>query len=207
MKIKKLVFFVVIIVLLIILGVFLWKSNKAPDIGLVRFEEFEIEQTPEGKIIRHQDSGLEVTIPSDWEILDAGNSFSLKSPGFEIDNDNSKKFLMPVPQSGCAFNISVDKGSDEEEAYTTYRYVLGTIDICSQEDLEFDCGYEVETINDRRVLKSISGTNIAELSGSRIRIQMPQNNNVYIFEGFLFGKDKEKCEEEFNKILETVKIK
>lgn len=208
-KMGKLIFFVVVIGLLIVLGVFLWRFYN-PDIGLVYFDEFKIQQTANAKIISHSKTGFSVSIPSDWEILDSGNSFSIKGSGLVLNEEMSRKFLEPVPQKGCFFDISIEKGEQikiSNEDYSEYQDVIDMINICSDDSLEFDCGYQVETINNIKVLKAISGENIKELSGKRIRIQMPKNNNVYIFEGFLFGDDTNRCEEEFDKILETVKIK
>ena len=199
MKIKKLVFFVVIIVLLIILGVFLWKSNKAPDIGLVRFEEFEIEQTPEGKIIRHQDTGLEVTIPTDWRVVDGKDKVYLDSPNFELNKD-SGIYATPIPQKGCNFNVNI-----EEESDSNYEYIKDRLEFCLEAPDE--CGYKVIKINENNAIEHISHTDNEKLLGNHVRIQVPKNNNIYVFEAYLFGEDKEKCEEEFNKILETVKIK
>jgi len=206
MKIGKIIFFVVIIVLLIILGVFLWRHYN-PDVGLVMFDEFEVKQTDDAKIISHPDTGFSVSIPPDWEIIDDGNSISFNSPDLEFDLEDSNKFKMPVPDKGCGMNFSVKKGDSGEEEHYEYDHVLGVIDTCSKKDLEFDCGYMIETVNSIKALKSISGNNVDELLGSRVRIQIPQNYNVYIFEAFLFGRDGEKCSGEFDKILQTVKIK
>ncbi|MBU3942446.1 hypothetical protein KKA24_00515, partial [Patescibacteria group bacterium] len=65
-KMRKVIFVVVVVVLLVILGVFLWRFYN-PDVGLVMFDEFKIQQTADSKIISHPKTGFSLSIPSDWE--------------------------------------------------------------------------------------------------------------------------------------------
>ena len=46
-----------------------------------------------------------------------------------------------------------------------------------------------------------------EISGKRILIEIPKGERVCSFELLLFGKDKEKCEREFEKILNGTSLK
>ena len=202
-KIGKVVFFVVVVVLLVILGVFLWRFYN-PDIGLVMFDEFKVQQTADAKIISHAKTGFSMSVPSDWEVLDAGIGFSLKDSKLELEQEMSQKFLEPVPQKGCAIHVEIKEGVKGEE-YSDYQDVIDTIEFCLYEMIDFDCGYKVEEINGIKSLVSVSGEKVKELNGKRIRIQIPKNNNVYIFEAFLFGEDKDQCENELYGILETAK--
>ena len=203
-KIKKVIFFVVVIVLLIISGVFLWRvyGNPNPGLGLVRFEEFTVEQTPEGKIIKHEDSGLEVTIPPDWRVVDGKDRVYLDSPNFEPDKDNSA-YLLPVAKKGCVYSVSIEKSKEAD--FSNYQYAKDTIDWCL-ENPEY-CEYEIIKINNKLSTKHVSSINNDMILGDHVRIETPQSENIYTFEAYLFGENREECREEFNKILETVKIK
>ena len=204
-KIKKVIFFVVVIILLIILGVFLWRVYGNPDlgIGLVRFEEFTIEQTLQGKIIKHEDSGLEVTIPPDWEIIDGKDNLFLRTTDFKLD-PSVGPFDSPIPEEGCVIDLSITK----EKENTSYDYVRDMIDICLDPSNSEICHeYEIAKINNIKSLKKIYSSEEELISGDYLWIKIPKNKNIFIFETFLFGEDRKECREEFNKILETVRIK
>jgi len=202
MKSKKIIFFAIVFVLIVILGIFLWKAYKQPDTGLVFFEDFEIKETENNKVISQKETNFEITIPKDWDILDAGDSISLKCLNLYIDNESSNKYFLPIPKNGCAFNFSIDKGIDS----ISYSYVLGVLELCLKKPDDDYCDYDVIEIDNNKSLKHVSHVENELTLGDHIIIQVPQNENVYIFEAYLFGQDKEECAQKFEKILETVSV-
>ncbi len=202
MKTKKIIFFVIIFIFIIALGFFLWKAFKQPETGLVFFEDFEIKEIGDGKVISQKKTNFEITVPKNWDILNAGDSISLKAFDLHINNEISNKYFLPIPEKGCAFNFSIDKGINS----ISYGYVSGMLGLCLKEPKDDYCDYDVIEIDNNKSLKHISHIENDLTLGEHIIIQVPQNENVYIFEAYLFGQDKEKCAQEFEDILKTVKI-
>jgi len=204
---RKFTIFIIILLLLAAGGVFWWwtTKEKEPDVGFVRFEEFEIQETEDEKTIKHNEFGLKLTIPKDWEIVDGRDGLYFNSPDFEID-PIAGPYAPPIPEKGCVIKISIQKDINDVSYYTDYTYVNERIKICL-ELLDYDCGYEVIEIDNNKALKHISHVENESILGDQVRIQTPKNEKIYIFEAYLFGQDKEKCTQEFDKILQTVEIR
>ncbi len=200
--VKKIVFWVILIILLAVLGVFIWKTwGETPEIetGMVKFEEFEVKETSEGKLISHPETGFEVTIPADWEVVDGGNSVYCDSPDFEINKESGS--ILPLPKRGCILNFSIE---ESEDAYSTSQYIKGVIEMC--ENLPEKCDYEIIKINNEDAIKHISLVDNDNVSGEHIRVQISKNNSAFIIENYLFGEDKDDCRNQFEAILNSIKI-
>jgi len=179
MKFKKLIFFSVIIILLVFLGVFLWKMYEKPDVGYIQFEDFLVQETIDGKVITQEETGLRLVIPSDWEIVSG--------------------------RDGLFFNTSDLKEKEGTDYDILYTLTKNNIKIC-KESLDYDCGYDLTEIDGNQALKDSSTIENESIFGDQVRVQVPKNQNLYIFESYLFGQDREECSKKFNKILKTIQI-
>jgi len=205
---KRIIFIVVVIILVAILGVFIWRTWGSPNISkddFIWYEDFKITQTAEGQVIVQEDTGLSLTIPKDWKTESGigGHGLYFYSPDFELD-EVANRYILPFPKTGCVFEISIDKGDKDNDASD---YARNWIEICTEGELGMECDYEVIKINGEDALKHTSILEEEFISGESVRIQIPHNVNAYAFEAYLFGQDKKECGEEFNNILKSIIIK
>jgi len=205
-KNKKIVIFAIVILLILLAGgLFWWWNSREPDVGFVPSEEFEIQETENGKIIKHEETGLKLIIPKDWEIIDGRDGLYFNSPGFQLDSVVGP-YTPPIPEKGCASMIGIKKELENTNYDILYTFTKEWIRICL-EQLDHDCGYEVIEIDNNKALKHVSHVENESILGDQVRIQTPKNEKIYIFETYLFGQDRKKCAQEFDKILQTVEIK
>jgi len=202
---RKFTIFILILLLLVSGGVFWWWVGKDPDVGLVRSEEFEIQETENEKIIKHEKTGFMMKIPGDWEIVDGRDGLYFNTSDFQLD-PIAGPYTPPIPEKGCAMMISIKKEIENTDYDILYTLTKEWIRICL-EPLDFDCGYEVIEIDNNKALKHVSHIENESILGDQLRIQTPKNEKIYIFEAYLFGQDREKCAQEFDKILQTVEIR
>lgn len=200
---KKVIFFVIVILLLIIIGVFLWNKYKKPDISHVLSEEFTITELEGEKIIiEYKETGFKVKIPGDWEINGFIGRAGLlcTSSDFEF-HQRVGQYSPPIPEKGCSLVIDIRKG----RALGT-EHVRELVEVCPE--IGQDCnGYEVMEINGNKGLKYIHSLEHALVPGKYVSVEIPKNDKMYSFETHLFSQDRERCEQEFDKILRTVEIR
>lgn len=203
-KNKKLIFFIVIILLLIIIGVFLWNKYKKPYIPYVLSEEFTITETEEEKIIEYKKTGFKIKIPGDWEINGfigrAGLLFT--SPDFEF-HERVGPYSPPIPEKGCSMTIDIIKRSSTDMEYDLIGHLIEACPEVGQ-----DCnGDIIVEFNGNRGLKHTYIPENSLILGKYVSVEIPKGDKLYSFETDLFSQDRERCEQEFDKILQTVEIR
>jgi len=202
-KRKKIVFFIILIILSAVAGVFLWQKYKKPDIPYVLSEEFTITEANGEKIIEYKKTGFKIRIPGDWDIDGSSRtSLLITSPDFQL-HPNVGPFGAPLPEKGCVASIEIIKG---DSPGMEYSYIKELLEVCPT--LGQDCNeYKIVEINGNRGLKYIYSLEENFIPGRSIWIRVPKNKKLYIFEAYLFSQDRERCEQEFDNILSTVEIK
>ena len=206
---KKVIFFVIVILLLIIAGVFLWQKYKKPYIPYVLSEEFTITESNGEKIIEYKKTGFKMRIPGGWEIdgFIGRNGLLLTSPDFEF-HERVGPYSPPIPEKGCSITIDIIKGSSDSTKYDYVDYISEILKACPKVGQECVGGdYIVKEFNE---LKGLEHTYVPENSlipGKYVSIEIPKGDKLYSFETHLFSQDRERCEQEFDKILNTVEIR
>jgi hypothetical protein len=207
MKKKKIVLGLVALFVLCISSYFLWtglgKVNKEDDDFRNRFVTYSdfIKEEREGiSVYRSDKAGIAMSISSDWSMVDEDFGFiSFKSDDFvPYGNDWSKR---PIASSGCwmEVNIVIEKQA-EDYRNLIKEYIDNEEYVNSDED-------EDEQIIDLGYSKAVMTTIRSEsLDGSISYIQIPQGNITYNFNAYLFGKDKERCQEDFDSFLASLAI-
>lgn len=199
---KRFVFFIILILLLAAAGVFLWQKYKRPDVGYVLTEEFVITEANGEKIIEYKKTGFKMRIPGDWEIdgFIARNGLLLTSPDFEF-HEKVGPYSPPIPEKGCSITLDIAK-----EGTFGNSHVIQLVDAC--QTVGQDCnGDEIIEINGNRALKHVYFPENSVIPGKYVSVSIPKNKIVYYFETHLFSQDREKCEQEFDQILNTLEIR
>jgi hypothetical protein len=160
-----------------------------------------IKETSEGKIIENKRAGLALKAPEGWKIekieIEEG-AMAFHSPDMEADWKEGK-LVLPL-KKGCR----IQAGASYEQADFTdikidLRYSYALMGMRSVR-------FEETTVNNYHALKSLFGTQEEEPSIG-ISISIPADNKVYGFSAVWSPDVQEKCNQEFNKFLETISIK
>jgi len=210
-KIKKtkIAFFIVLFLILISMGIFLW-INKEDFFGTNPGYEKEfvgdylIKNTSEGEIIENKEGGLIVRVPKSWVVKQYGFELNLFSPEVEFDDEGVFILNSFKEQGACAVNIQIIKsetrGSNIE---TDSERLIKLIKKVRKNPIKDETKIqEVVNINGKIALKE------TRFFDNRrkfyVLLEIPVDNLVYSFStGVIYS---EKCILEFNKVLETVKI-
>lgn len=212
---KKTIFLIIIILLLIVGGVFWWwseKERKEEEKWRVQWsgkDDYLIEKTSKGKIIKNEKVGFSFIIPEGWQIKEDEESLdevrygiNLLSPDAEFDNNS---FLI----GGCGIGITVIydlagfgntnaeidsvRESPRESRYKTVITYKETI--------------EIDDYLGLKITRKIDNPEGLKKLGEIIEIRVPLNDKGVIYFGTQFLPEyREKCSQEFDKFLETVSI-
>jgi len=197
---KKFIILSIVILFLVGGGFFWWQNRETPiekweAAKVSREEDYIVKETPGGKIVENKKMGLIYEIPKDW-ILESGNPTRFYSSDTKFKGDTSV-----ILEKGCktyvyASYIKTDLDTLKkfiEADYSKLSYAIkldesSTIKVSNYSALRNK--YQVE-----------------KFGMSYIAIDFPSKDKLY---KILLSKpigENERCEEEFNKFLETVSIK
>jgi len=213
---KKFTILIILILLIITGGVFWWwesrkeKEDKGEIVEyhlnypLSKEEDFAIEDTPEGKIVKNEKEGLFIEVPEGWNArktnLGGENGWivELLSPDVKFRSDYT--FL---PEEGCGIEISIKHDKDEYEIKKNYiRAFQEYPELLKEAPVEEEI--ELLEVSGHPALKEVFFEN--EELGKSIMVTVPMNEKLYIFGTLLVPKDKERCFQEFNNFLKKVSI-
>ncbi|MCK9393386.1 MAG: hypothetical protein WCX30_01185 [Candidatus Paceibacterota bacterium] len=145
---------------------------------------------------------VSMKIPQGWETFETSfSAFSTRTKDFiPLNNDISK---IPFPSAGCWINFDVQIDEQKEGYENLTQSILN-----SPEYFEGGDGSEQKIkIGDLDALKNTSSQENGTISGKGVFVKIPKDNFTYKIESFLFGKDKELCEKEFDDFLNSLVIK
>ncbi|MCK9577974.1 hypothetical protein M0R01_00580 [bacterium] len=143
---------------------------------------------------------VSIRIPRGWEAF--GGSFSaisIKSNDFVPSGGDIKK--APFPEAGCwiDFNVQIDK---MKEGYV--NLIQGILD---SPDYFTDNKEQKVKIGNNYGVKTSVIKNDNPLVGEVVFLEIPKNNYTYKIDSYFFGKDRERCEKEFDDLLNSLVIK
>jgi hypothetical protein len=213
MKKKILLISILVFILLVFAGIFFINQKimrTDPNSGydqedfnkrLVTYNDFKKRTENENTWLDNEKAKISLKLPKGWELIEEAYGFvSLKSDDFvPFDNDWKK---IPLATSGCWTQVDIKI----EKIKENYQNIAA--EYIKQRSTDIDKENINEEIIDLKYSKAIKYTVLSkELDGKIIRITIPNQNITYNFASFLFGKDKEKCEQEFNIFLASLAIK
>lgn len=200
LKNKKIIFCLVIVLILAAGGgVFWWQNRETP---IERWEAAKVssegdyitKETPGGKIVENKKMGLIYEIPKDW-ILENGNPTRFYSPDTKF-KEKSSVFL----EKGC-------------KMYVYVSYIKTDIDTLKKFiDADFSKLSSVIKIDESSTIKLSNYPalrnkyHVEKFGMSHISVDLPSKNELYKIALSSPIEEKESCEVEFNKFLETVSI-
>lgn len=209
------IFIIVIILFLILGGAFLWQESRFPKSKTVYQRTFvdgknyEIIDTPEGKIVENKKERLIVKVPEDWIVKKYEETVGLFSPGTDFNQYGG--FLESIKKKGtCLISITIYKCKKVDPEIATdvdeIRYLINqiqnlTLEKSRETTEEPEIIYEVETVGNKSALRRIF---LKKGEEKYISVEVPVDNTVYSFESGIILS--EKCIQEFNNFLKTVLI-
>jgi len=209
----KIIISLILLIIIVGSGFFWWIWKEEKELGSAPSEEFSQKEINGEKIIENKKTGLKIKIPKDWQVKEGFGGYGLifLSPDFKPYSE--KNFL---PEKECFIKVNVSKVEFVSTSVTgkyerSYEadFLREKIEryLASPSQTEEDLFHKVVEISGYKGLKTIEPIINKEISGKRILIEIPKGERVCSFELLLFGKDKEKCEREFEKILNGTSLK
>ncbi len=198
---KKVIFIFVIILLLVGGGVFWWQEKRETPIEkweaakVSPEEDYKIiKETPEGKIVENKKMGLSYEIPKDW-ILENGNPSRFYSPDTKFKGDTSV-----ILEKGCKTYV-----------YTSYiKTNLETLKKFIDADFsKLSSGVKLDEFSVIKISKYSALRHeyqVKNFGMEYISVDFPSKDKLYKILLSSPIEEKERCEEEFDKFLETVSI-
>jgi len=213
MKIKKIIFWVLLIVFLIFLGIFLWRTQgltepfwPEPEPEDIRIDEFTQTIIGEENIVEQKETKFKIKIPKDWISIE-DEDLLFVSPDFNPQKE-MVLYGMPILEEGCSISIAIQKEIGfPKNKYTEFEYLEWLINRCleNKEECKED-GDEVIEINGNKGLKYTNWEEDPLDSNYSFWIRFSKNESVYHISSYFYSKDKERCVREFEKILNTLEI-
>jgi len=190
----------IICVVLLGMGGFLYQkeqnektpSEKWSSANYVSVTEYKIEEVQNERVIKYEKTGLEFKIPLEWAegwsedspVTQKSDAMVFYSPDTAV-NPNNQYFLT----SGCKISNGIFSIKTDVDALRT----------------ELSGG--TEEVTSLRNYKALKKTiEFPQMNFYEIDILVPIKDKLYTFILVTTPNDKEKCEEEFGKFLETVSI-
>lgn len=212
-KNKILLIIILLLIALFIMGklFYSWWLEKEY-LGYIPAKEFSIKEIENKKIITHKGAKLKMEIPIGWQIEKTEISLLFSSPDFQSSPETDDYYFYEL-KKGCITEISIMKKNESGTYKIEYDDLQARINLCldSPEQCKGDHPDKIIKINGYNALeftyipKDNSENSLAS-SGKHVFVVIPKNESIYAFETYLFSEDKERCEQEFNKFLETVVI-
>ena len=207
---------IIFLILLIIIGgssflLWIWREEK--ELGSIPSKEFSQKEINGEKIIENKKTGLKIKIPKGWQVEGGFGGYGLIFLSSDFKPYSEKNFL---PVKGCFIGVNVSKVTFEITSVTgRYKRSYGAdflrekIEkyLISSSKTEEDLFHKVIEISGHKGLKTTEPIINKEISGKRILVEVPEGKRVCSFELLLFGEDKEKCEREFEEILNGTFLK
>ena len=199
---KKFLFVFVFVLILVVGGGFFWwgKIRETPiekwEAAKVSPEEdYIIKETPEGKIVENKKMGLIYEIPKNW-ILENGNPTRFYSSDTEF-KEKSSVFL----EKGCKIDVYAS-------------YIKTNLDTLKKFiDAEFSKSSLITKLDESSTIKVSNYSalrhkyHLDKFGMSSILVDFPSKDKLYRILLSSPIEEKEHCEEEFNKFLETISVK
>lgn len=193
-KVKKIVFLIAIVLLLVAGGLFWWQEREIKGSS----KDYVIRETDEGKIVENKRAGLTVKVPEGWvgekvNLLEGSVIFDTPEIEGRIEDD----IVKPPLKKGCGIESTVVyKKFNFDELKNEIKEMHAGLGIEAEE-------FEIITINNREALKN---TFESKFIGPGTAIYFLNKNKLYSFGVYWAPDEKEKCVQAFSQFLETISI-
>lgn len=193
---KKILFVFIFVLILIVVGLFFWWQNREIKGNI---DDYVIKETTEGMIMENKKAGLSVKIPEGWqtEKMEAEEGLMIFFPlGTEMEI-REEKIVLPI-KKGCLIRTTIvyREGDFDQIKRETKRdhFLMGSTKYDEFEEITINNYYGVRNAFELEKL------------GSGISVYIPIKNKVYGFHLVWVPNEKEKCIQEFDKLLESLVI-
>ena len=198
---KKIIVLVFVILFLVGGGIFWWQKIRETPIEkweaakVSREEDYKVtKETPEGKIVENKKMGLIYEIPKDW-ILENGNPTRFYSSDTKFKGDTSV-----ILEKGCKTYV-----------YTSYiKTNLDTLKKFIDADFSrLSSGVKLDEFSVIKISKYSALRHeyqVKNFGMEYISVDFPSKDELYKILLSSPIEEKERCEKEFNKFLETISI-
>jgi hypothetical protein len=204
---------IIAIVCVILLGIgftILDAYRYEKSLGGIPIKEYNFKIIGDQKLIENKKIGFSFQIPADWiedqKGVEEGSMLTFASPDVSLQEGK------PVPATGCLFMVDV-VNYDKRDPSNTAQLIQNKIKSIKEAPSQFeDSPFQILNINGVDAYEEIYYRMADNENGIEAhlyrRVELPQVElaRVYLFEGFSSGDDIEKCQQEFDQILATVKI-
>ena len=195
---NKYFFILLIIAVLLAGGVFYWQSQKPtpPDkwdeAEVSQREDYKITKKKDGLLVENEKAGLSLELPRGWNRIEGVTYTSFLSPEFKQSTSSN------ILKSGCKISLKISNINTDIEALKRKQK-----DKFDWETLILNEFKEIN-LDDKKSLKHKFQDE--KMKMYFVGLHIPADNKLYEIVLDSAIKDKEKCEEEFNKVLDSVSI-
>jgi len=186
----------VVVIAAAIGGFFYWRENvrltPVEEWNMAKYSEpsdFTVTETAEQKIIENKSAGLTFAIPKDWIATSTPSMFKIDSPGAKEKND----FFM---EKGCRIIVEIAE-INTDISTLAQKFKTG---VWSQYIIQQD----VTTLNNKKASSYILSSKTANLY--HYGIMIPYHKKIYSMTLITTPEDKDMCSQNFQGILNTIKI-
>jgi hypothetical protein len=214
---KKVSFFIVLVILLVIVGVFLfyvWKETKDLDKEnegeLISSSEkiisgYQSKNIGDELIVENIDYGLSMKTSKEWVVEQYGAQLNIFSSAVALDKDG-KFVIAKMKENGvCAISIEIEKCEKIKPELETQAEYVGLLIKSVKKDNTFlnkdNSKGEVILVDGKDALKK---TFFKDGKEAYIEVQIPINDIIYSFATGKIYSDK--CVKSFDDVMKTVVI-
>ncbi len=177
-----------------------WQNIKIQEITEYEpAKNYNINETPDSKLIENENIGLDITIPKNWnaEIVEFENISEIKitTPDFQPG--------INFPEKGCEIRVGAVYFLKNENKNTKPQIIKEKLE---NKSLISD-SKEIVTVSNQPALKTIQYKNPE--TGQIITVEKPFNNKngLYFFNIHFLEPEKSKCLNYFDDFLKLISIK
>jgi len=205
---KKIAISFFVLILIIVIGLLWQKNNIIEYLEIKKFESmtvttenYNIIDNSSGKFLVNKKDRLELMVPTGWSTqfgIDMMSSASddkivLYSPNFNY-----------FPASGCIAQVMIRRLDENKNNFRSQSVDQIKTTLNDYNEMGPTEGYSMAIISVDK-LEALQTIHILEDKNKKtISIEIPTLNRVYYFEFVLFSQE---CNQQFDNLLDTVKIK
>jgi len=183
-------------------GIFyLWVEYEDNNKGMIGLD-MKLEEKNGENFYVSKEAGFSIKQFPGWTAEYHFGKLIIKSPDYVLDEDTAF-----TPVKGCVFTLLAER-SNYLEPNEGFIKVKNLIDNYDKADESSKANSSLISVSGKKAIKFVAEDNgIEGKEGKNIFVDMVSHRNLYSFRGWLFGQDRDKCEQDFGKFLETVSIK
>lgn len=207
-KIKIIIGLALLLIVGLVFGI-VWKNNQELSEAQPEYACFEdfIKQEIDGQIFyENSKAKIKFMVPFQWTAIKSQMaSIALVSPDFaDFKETNQEKAF--IPKAGCWIGISVKNCQIDDSDYAIIKDRLDHQNLISELNRTDDF-YAIFNLNGKSMIQREFLIKNSDNAGKNISLKLAEQNKVYLIETYLFGQNKEECQQAFDEFLNTVETK